>query len=121
MMAQTAWKLPWPPVGTSCVLLLRARYRLLLLSNTNAIHFDLIRANYPILLSVDDLGDGFELKAQTDQRLEPHRIAIDYDRCLVLRWVHRKGRLSIRLASLNFGSSKIADLATIEKGSRLFF
>ena len=53
--------------------------------------------------------------------LEPHRIAIDYDRCLVLRWVHRKGRLSIRLASLNFGSSKIADLATIEKGSRLFF
>src|SRR5581483_8204191 len=32
------------------------------------------RTNYPILLSVDDLGEGFELRAQTDRRIDPRRI-----------------------------------------------
>jgi FMN phosphatase YigB (HAD superfamily) len=33
---------------------LRRRYRLLLLSNTNAIHFPMIRENYPLLRHFDD-------------------------------------------------------------------
>src|SRR5437868_15120267 len=42
---------------------LAARYRLLLLSNTNAIHFELIRANYPILRHFHDLILSYEVKA----------------------------------------------------------
>lgn len=33
------------------------------------------RTNYPIVVSVDDLGDGFRLSAQTDSRIDPQRIA----------------------------------------------
>lgn len=32
------------------------------------------RTNYPITLSVDDLGEGFTLKSQTDQRIDPLRV-----------------------------------------------
>jgi len=32
------------------------------------------RTNYPITLSVDDLGDGFLMTAQTDRRVEPQRV-----------------------------------------------
>src|SRR6185437_15897519 len=32
------------------------------------------RTNYPIAMSVDDLGEGFSLVAQTDQRIDPHRM-----------------------------------------------
>ncbi|WP_161830741.1 non-ribosomal peptide synthetase [Steroidobacter agaridevorans] len=32
------------------------------------------RTNYPIAISVDDLGDGFRLTAQTDRRVDPHRV-----------------------------------------------
>jgi amino acid adenylation domain-containing protein len=32
------------------------------------------RTNYPITLSVDDLGEGFALTAQTDRRLDPQRM-----------------------------------------------
>jgi amino acid adenylation domain-containing protein len=32
------------------------------------------RTNYPIMLSIDDLGDGFTLTAQTDRRVDPHRL-----------------------------------------------
>ena len=32
------------------------------------------RTNYPILVSVDDLAEGFVLSAQTDQRIDPRRI-----------------------------------------------
>src|SRR3569833_1727151 len=32
------------------------------------------RTNYPILLSVDDLGEGFELIASTDRRVDPQRL-----------------------------------------------
>lgn len=31
-------------------------------------------SNYPVTLIVDDLGDGFLLTAQTDRRIDPHRI-----------------------------------------------
>jgi amino acid adenylation domain-containing protein/thioester reductase-like protein len=32
------------------------------------------RTNYPITLSVDDLEEGFALTAQTDRRIDPHRV-----------------------------------------------
>jgi amino acid adenylation domain-containing protein/thioester reductase-like protein len=32
------------------------------------------RTNYPIVLSVDDLGEGFWLSVQTDTRINPHRV-----------------------------------------------
>jgi putative hydrolase of the HAD superfamily len=42
---------------------LKARYRLLLLSNTNAIHFDMIRRTYPMLRHFDNLVLSYEVKA----------------------------------------------------------
>ena len=33
------------------------------------------RTNYPIACSVDDLGDGFAIKVQTDRRIDPKRMA----------------------------------------------
>ncbi len=39
------------------------RYRLLVLSNTNAIHFDMVRRNYPMLRHFDDLVLSYEVKA----------------------------------------------------------
>src|SRR5581483_6192149 len=32
------------------------------------------RTNYPLTLTVDDLDEGFSLTAQTDRRIDPHRI-----------------------------------------------
>jgi putative hydrolase of the HAD superfamily len=46
---------------------LKARYRLLLLSNTNAIHFDMIRRTYPMLRHFDDLILSYEVKAMKPQ------------------------------------------------------
>ena len=42
---------------------LAARYRLVLLSNTNAIHFDMIRRSYPVLRHFHDLILSYEVKA----------------------------------------------------------
>jgi FMN phosphatase YigB (HAD superfamily) len=42
---------------------LAARYRLLMLSNTNAIHFDTIRQNYPMIRHFHDLILSYEVKA----------------------------------------------------------
>lgn len=42
---------------------LAARYRLMLLSNTNAIHFDMVRQNYPLLRHFHDLVLSYEVKA----------------------------------------------------------
>jgi putative hydrolase of the HAD superfamily len=39
------------------------RYRLLVLSNTNAIHFAMVRQRYPILRHFDDLVLSYEVKA----------------------------------------------------------
>jgi putative hydrolase of the HAD superfamily len=46
---------------------LKARYRLLLLSNTNAIHFEMIRRTYPMLRHFDDLILSYEVKAMKPQ------------------------------------------------------
>lgn len=39
------------------------RYRMLVLSNTNAIHFAMVRQNYPLLRHFDDMVLSFEVKA----------------------------------------------------------
>lgn len=39
------------------------RYRMLVLSNTNAIHFEMVRQNYPLLRHFDDLILSYEVKA----------------------------------------------------------
>lgn len=53
-----------PLVPDSMLQGLRARYRLIMLSNTNAIHFDMIRANYAgMLRHFDDLVLSYEVKA----------------------------------------------------------
>ena len=39
------------------------RYRLLVLSNTNALHFAMVRRNYPMLRHFDDLVLSYEVKA----------------------------------------------------------
>jgi putative hydrolase of the HAD superfamily len=40
-----------------------ARYRMLVLSNTNAIHFDMVRRNYELLRHFDDYVLSYEVKA----------------------------------------------------------
>ena len=55
--AWTSIFLPETLIPESLVEGLRRRYRTLLLSNTNAIHFDMVRANYPLL----DHFDGYIL------------------------------------------------------------
>ncbi|HTS30649.1 MAG TPA: HAD family phosphatase [Bryobacteraceae bacterium] len=42
---------------------LAARYRLLLMSNTNALHFEMIRRNYPLIRHFHDLILSYEVKA----------------------------------------------------------
>ena len=59
---------------------LKARYRLLLLSNTNAIHFEMIRRNYPLLRHFDDLILSYEVKAMKPQPAI-YRAAIERARC----------------------------------------
>jgi glucose-1-phosphatase len=55
--------LPDPLIPESMLAGLRARYRMLVLSNTNAIHFAMVRENYPLLRHFDDLILSFEVKA----------------------------------------------------------
>ena len=55
--------LPETLVPESLLAGLGERYRLLVLSNTNAIHFDMVRQNYPILRHFDDLVLSYEVKA----------------------------------------------------------
>ena len=53
-----------PPRSVSPLLAgLSRRYRLLPLSNTNAIHFEMIRKNYPLLRHFHDLILSYEVKA----------------------------------------------------------
>lgn len=47
---------------------LRRRHRLLLLSNTNAIHFPYIRSNYPLLEHFDDFVLSYEVGAMKPER-----------------------------------------------------
>jgi glucose-1-phosphatase len=60
---------------------LAARYRLVLLSNTNAIHFEMVRANYPILRHFHELVLSYEVKAMKPQP-EIFRAAIERAGCL---------------------------------------
>src|SRR6266567_6893701 len=59
---------------------LAARYRMLLLSNTNAIHFEMIRANYPLLSHFHDLILSYEVKAMKPQP-EIYRAALERAGC----------------------------------------
>lgn len=59
---------------------LAARYRLLLLSNTNAIHFEMIRASYPLLRHFHDLILSYEVKAMKP-RPEIYRAAVERAAC----------------------------------------
>jgi glucose-1-phosphatase len=55
--------LPDPLVPESLIAGLRQRYRLLVLSNTNAIHFPMVRKSYPMLRHFDDFILSYEVKA----------------------------------------------------------
>ena len=55
--------LPEPLIPESLLAQLRRRYRLLLLSNTNAIHFGMIKANYPLLRQFDHCVLSYEVGA----------------------------------------------------------
>jgi FMN phosphatase YigB (HAD superfamily) len=57
-----------------------ARYRLLVLSNTNAIHFDMVRQNYPMLRHFHDLVLSYEVKAMKPSPAI-YREAIDRAQC----------------------------------------
>jgi glucose-1-phosphatase len=73
--------LPGPLVPEAMLEGLRRRYRLLLLSNTNAIHFAMIRANYPIVRHFDDFILSHEVgAAKPDPRI--YRVAVERAGCL---------------------------------------
>ena len=55
--------LPHTLVPESILEGLRGRYRLLVLSNTNAIHFAMVRQSYPMLRHFDDFVLSYEVKA----------------------------------------------------------
>jgi FMN phosphatase YigB (HAD superfamily) len=55
--------LPDPLVPEPVLAGLKERYRLLLLSNTNAIHFEMVRRSYPMLRHFDEFVLSYEVKA----------------------------------------------------------
>ena len=55
--------LPDPLVPESLLAGIGEHYRLLVLSNTNAIHFAMVRQSYPLLRHFDDLVLSYEVKA----------------------------------------------------------
>ncbi len=63
----------WGSIFTECLVPeamlegLAARYRLLLLSNTNALHFETIRKKYPLLRHFHDLVLSYEVQAMKPQ------------------------------------------------------
>jgi len=72
--------LPEPLVPEALLEGLRQRYRLLLLSNTNAIHFAMIRENYPILKQFQDYVLSYEVGAmKPDPRI--YQVAIERAGC----------------------------------------
>lgn len=65
------WSAIFPPrtlIPESLLEGLRRRHRLLLLSNTNAIHFPYIRKNYPLLEHFDDFVLSYEVGAMKPAR-----------------------------------------------------
>lgn len=72
--------IPGPLVPEAMLAGLRRRYRLLLLSNTNAIHFAMIRENYPILRQFDEFILSHEVgAAKPDPRI--YQIAVERAGC----------------------------------------
>ena len=67
-------------VPESLVEALAGRYRLVLLSNTNAIHFEMVRKTYPILRHFHELVLSYEVKAMKPQP-EIYRAAIEKAGC----------------------------------------
>lgn len=62
--------LPHTTVSEELVLALKERYRLVLLSNTNELHFNWIRPRYPILRHFDALTLSWEVQAmKPDERI----------------------------------------------------
>jgi glucose-1-phosphatase len=59
--------LPEPLFPESVIAEIRARHRLLLLSNTNAIHFEMLQKSYPILRHFDDRVLSYEVRAMKPQ------------------------------------------------------
>jgi putative hydrolase of the HAD superfamily len=55
-------------VPESLLISLAARYRLLMLSNTNAIHFQMIRETYPLVRHFHDFILSYEVKAMKPRR-----------------------------------------------------
>jgi putative hydrolase of the HAD superfamily len=72
--------LPDPLVPESLLAAISQRYRMLVLSNTNAIHFDLVRRNYPWLRHFDDLILSYEVKAMKPSPAI-YRAAIERAQC----------------------------------------
>lgn len=72
--------LPDPLVPEELLEGLRRKYRLLLLSNTNAIHFAMVRENYPILRHFEDFVLSYEVGAmKPDPRI--YEVAIERAGC----------------------------------------
>jgi FMN phosphatase YigB (HAD superfamily) len=67
-------------VPESLVEELASRYRLVLLSNTNEIHFDMIRRTYPVIRHFHQLVLSYEVKHMKPQP-EIYRAAIEAARC----------------------------------------
>lgn len=68
--------LPETLIPESLVKGLSERYRLLLLSNTNAIHFETVRANYPLLRHFDDYVLSYQVGAlKPEDRIYEEAIA----------------------------------------------
>jgi len=59
--------LPEPLFPETVLEEIRARHRLLLLSNTNAIHFEMLQQSYPILRHFDDRVLSYEVRAMKPQ------------------------------------------------------
>jgi putative hydrolase of the HAD superfamily len=77
------WSTVFPPrtlIPEGLLAGLRRRHRLLLLSNTNAIHFPYIRRNFPILEHFDDFVLSYEVGAMKPAR-EIYREAIARSGC----------------------------------------
>ncbi len=77
------WSAIFPPhtlIPESLLESLRGRHRLLLLSNTNAIHFPFIRDNYPLLRHFDDFILSYEVGAMKPAP-EIYRAAIARSAC----------------------------------------
>jgi glucose-1-phosphatase len=73
--------LPEPLLPEALLAGLRLRYRLLLLSNTNAIHFEMIRRTYPILRHFHEFVLSYEVGAmKPDPRI--YQAAIERAGCL---------------------------------------